>query len=584
MRGVLRDRWPLVTAAEMRALDRHTIETLGVPGELLMESAGQAIAAQLLRVRSPEAPVRIVVGSGNNGGDGLVVARLLHLQGVPTELARVGESAHATPEFERNLARARAAGVPEARGRPVRGSVLVDAIFGTGLSRRVEGNPARAIRALNAARPACMVVAIDLPSGLHADTGQPLGCAVEADLTVALGLPKLGLAQEPGRTLAGRIVVARIGIADAAPGVAPRAELWTRAAARAALPARPRAGHKGSFGHVLVAAGSRGKAGAAALAAAGAARSGAGLVTIACPQSQNTILQRARSEAMSAPLAESRLGTFAPAAVDALLALAAERSALVLGPGCGRDAPTRGVLRAMALGAAKPLVLDADGLVAFEKHLKDLRQRRAPTILTPHPGEAGMLLGLTPARLNRDRVAHARALAEASGAIVVLKGAASVIAAPDGRVALNPTGGPVLATGGTGDVLAGLAGGLLAQGEHPLRGGGAGGLRARRRRRRLGGAAREPRRPGRRDRAGASRRARGARARSGARHRSGRCASVPRAPLRRAPSRRRSPARSRRRARRSRSRGPSAPARPSSCRASRTLSASTSARSRARPS
>ncbi len=460
---MLTDRWPLATAAEMRALDHHTIDALGVPAELLMESAGQAIAAQVLRLRGGAGEVWCHCGAGNNGGDGLVVARLLQLRGLVARIVLVGERERFTPEAARNFARAERVGVALARGKPPRGAVLVDAIFGTGLSRRVEGAAARAIRAINASRPACKVVAVDVPSGLDADTGQALGVAVEADVTVALGLPKLGLSQEPGRTLAGEVVVARIGIADAAPGIALGAECWTRGAAARSLPKRPRAGHKGTFGHVLIAGGSTGKAGAAALAARGAARGGAGLVTIACPRSQNAILQRASVEAMTAPLAESRHGAFALEATPELAALARERGALVLGPGCGRETGTRAALRAFALSAACPLVLDADGLVAFEGRIAELRERTAPTLLTPHPGEAGLLLGLSAKAINAARPACARALARQTGAIVVLKGAGTVIADPSGRIAVNPTGGPVLATGGTGDVLAGLVGSFLAQ-------------------------------------------------------------------------------------------------------------------------
>jgi NAD(P)H-hydrate epimerase len=460
---MLTNRWPLATAAEMRALDRHTIEALGVPGELLMECAGFAIADEALQLRAPGAEVWIYCGPGNNGGDGLVVARHLALRGVVARLVLIEAPAGTTGEAARNLARAQSVGATIARGTPPRGALVVDAIFGTGLSRRVEGAAARAIRRINASRSHGRVLAVDVPSGVD-DEGQPRGCAVQADVTVALGLPKACLTQEPARSLAGRIVVARIGIADAAPGVSLSAELWTRAAAARALPSRPRAGHKGSFGHVLIGAGSRGKAGAAALAAAGAARSGAGLVTIACPRGQNAALQRRHGEAMTAPLPESALGTFAADAVKEIAALSRERAAVVLGPGCGRDADTRAVLRAMALATERPLVIDADALVAFEGHLKDLRKRRAPTILTPHPGEAAGLLGGTPKSVNAARFAHARRLAAESGAIAVLKGAGSVIADASGRVAVNPTGGPVLATGGTGDVLAGLAGGLLAQG------------------------------------------------------------------------------------------------------------------------
>jgi NAD(P)H-hydrate epimerase len=308
------------------------------------------------------------------------------------------------------------------------------------------------------------VLAVDLPSGLDADTGQPLGPCVQADLTVTLSLPKLGLALEPGRSLAGRVVVGRIGIADEAPGVALPASLLPARGAGALLPARPADGHKGSFGHALVAGGSRGKTGAAALAAEGAARGGAGLVTIACPAGTNPILEVKCTEQMTAPLPETADGELAPEAAAPLLALARERDALVLGPGLGRGAAPRELVRRVVPRAAPPLVLDADGLVAFAGEPEALRARSGPAVLTPHPGEAGALLGEDPREINRDRVAAARRLAERSGAVVVLKGAATVVAEPGGRVRVNATGGPVLATGGTGDVLAGLVGALLAQG------------------------------------------------------------------------------------------------------------------------
>jgi NAD(P)H-hydrate epimerase len=465
---MLGDVWPLVGAAEMRALDRYTIETLGVPGELLMECAGRALASRALAERARGAGVLVVCGAGNNGGDGLVAARHLHLEGVAVRVLLAGDPARLRGDAAANWRRAQAAGVPLAapRARPEPGTLIVDALFGTGLDRAVEGEAAALIRRINQARPACRVLAVDVPSGLDADTGQVLGVAVEADATLTLGLPKLGLALEPGRSRAGRIHVARIGIADAAPapGAASRAELWTAAGAGARLPERPPDGHKGTFGHVLVAAGSQGKSGAAALAAAGAARGGAGLVTIACPEGLNPILEVKCTEAMTAPVAETAGQAFAAGAEKALVDLAHGRDAVVLGPGIGRADETLALVRRFAVRCERPLVLDADALLAFADEPGALAARRAPTIVTPHPGEAAALLGATPARLNADRPAAARRLAAETGAVVVLKGAATVTAAADGRLAVNPTGGPLLATGGTGDVLAGLVGGLLGQG------------------------------------------------------------------------------------------------------------------------
>ncbi len=304
---MLGDAWPLLTASEMRALDRHTIETLGVPGALLMELAGAAVAHEALALLPAGACVWVFCGSGSNGGDGLVAARHLQLRGAPVKLVAVEEPARWRGDAAANWKRAHALGLTlaGARQRPEPGAVIVDAIFGTGLSRPVAGPAAAAIRRIREARPGCTVLAVDLPSGLDADTGQPQGDAVAADVTVTIGLPKLGLALEPGRSLAGRIVVARIGIADEAPGVSAGAELWTRAAAARRLPQRPRDGHKGRFGHVLVVAGSEGKTGAATLAALGAARIGAGLVTIACPERINPVLEAACSEVMTAPVPEA---------------------------------------------------------------------------------------------------------------------------------------------------------------------------------------------------------------------------------------------------------------------------------------
>lgn len=464
MARVPESEWPLLGAEAMRALDRHTIEKLGVPGELLMECAGRLVAA----FAEPDGAGRVLVlcGPGSNGGDGLVAARHLHLRGVPVRVALAADPARLQGDAARNLERAERAGVFFARPdwTVAPGDVIVDALFGTGLARAPEGAAADAIVRANGARPGCRVVAVDLPSGLDADTGQPRGPCIEADVTVTIGLPKLGLALEPGRARAGRVWVGRIGIADDAPGADAPPTLLTRRGAGALLPARPPHGHKGTFGHVLVVAGSRGKAGAAALAAAGAARAGAGLVTVACPAGVQPEVAAQLAEAMTSPLADGADGELAVAAGAALAELARARSAAAVGPGLGRGEGVRGALLRAIPSLELPLVLDADGLVAFAGAPERLRERRAPTVLTPHPGEAALLLGTTADALNRDRVAAARALAERTGGVAVLKGAATVVAAPGGRVRVNPTGGPVLATGGTGDVLAGAIAGLLAQG------------------------------------------------------------------------------------------------------------------------
>lgn len=470
--------WPLVGSETMRALDRHTIDKLGVPADLLMESAGRAVAAEVLAWLAElpsDAEVAVICGGGNNGGDGLVVARHLALLGVPVSAILLADRERMSGDAAANLERARAIGVPilASNGALPACGVIVDAVLGTGLSRPVGGAAGAAILAINRhreSRPSgsVRVVSVDLPSGLDADTGQPQGDVVRADATVAIALPKLGLALEPGRSLAGRILVARIGIADSAPGLSCDAELWSPLAAGRALSERPPEGHKGRFGHVLIVAGSAGHTGAAALAAVASVRAGAGLVTLGCPASLNSILEVKCTEAMTAPLADTSEGDLAAEAEHAVLALAAERDVVAMGPGVGRSEETQQLMRALARRLVCPLVIDADGLFAFAEDPSALKTRGAPTILTPHPGEAARLLGRSAGAVNRDRLGAARELAEITGSVVVLKGAATVSVEPGGRAVVNPTGGPALATGGTGDVLTGVVAGFLAQGQAPL--------------------------------------------------------------------------------------------------------------------
>jgi len=466
--------WSLVSAEEMRALDRHTIEVLGVPGEVLMESAGRAVVERVLALlegsTQADRPVAIVCGRGNNGGDGFVVGRQLALLGQPVAVSVLGGASGLSGDAGKNLERLRVLGV-EVRPHPEEGeapSLVVDALFGTGLTRTLEGEAKAHVAWIDArAREGVPVVAVDLPSGLDSETGQVLGAAARCTETVTIGLPKLGLCLEPGRSRAGEIYVARIGIRDAAPDCVPRAQVWSREAASTRLPPREAAGHKGSFGHVLVIAGSRGKTGAAHLSALGAARAGAGLVTIACPAGVNEILEVKTTEAMTAPVPDTEDQSLAAASASHLLALCAQRDVVALGPGIGTHEETVSLVHELAKRVELPLILDADGLNAFARHgdaLSILEARREATILTPHPGEAARLLDSSAGEINADRVAAARALAERAGSVVVLKGAGTVIAEPAGRVALNPTGGPALAAGGTGDVLTGIVAGLLAQG------------------------------------------------------------------------------------------------------------------------
>ena len=478
--------WPLVTGAEMQALDRQTIDGRGIPGELLMESAGRALVEPVLallagsaRARGDGRPVRAVCGVGNNGGDGFVAVRHLLSEGVAAEAVLVGDPERLPADAAANWRRL----VERPGGPPVRrcvrpddadfdwaawlddASVAIDALFGTGLRRPIEGGIARVIGELNAARGRGLpVVAVDLPSGIAADTGQILGIAVEADRTVTISLPKPGLALEPGRSRAGAIEVARVGIDDPDPGRPDRIELWNARAAGRRFPVRARDGHKGRFGHVLVAAGSTGKWGAASLSARAALRAGAGLVTLVLPDVPGLVLPNLCAEIMTERAPATASGGFAEAAAKRIEALAQTRTVVALGPGLGVDPETvRCVLRLVG-SLERPLVVDADGLNALGSDLGALRARRAPTILTPHPGEAARLLETDSATINADRIGAARRLAAASGAVVILQGAGPVVAEATGRVLVVPTGGPALSSGGTGDVLTGIVSALLAAG------------------------------------------------------------------------------------------------------------------------
>ncbi|MDH4017712.1 MAG: NAD(P)H-hydrate dehydratase, partial [Actinomycetota bacterium] len=474
--------WPLVSTSRMRALDAHTIDDLGVPGEVLMESAGRAVVERLVasvggRV-SAGARIEVVCGGGHNGGDGLVVARHLQQLGWPVRAYLVGDRVRLGDVVAAQLQRAEAVGVDvvdavEGVVEIGDGAVVVDALFGTGLARAIEGAAARAIGCIGDARArGAFVVALDLPSGIDTDTGAVLGVAVVADETVTISLPKIGLALPPGRAHAGRVSVARIGITDTLPSdpepVADAAAMHTRGGVARLLPDRPDDGHKGRFGHVLVVAGSEGKTGAAALAARAAMRSGAGLITLACAAGLNDILEVKCTEAMTAPVGRAGARELGDDAADEVSALAADRDVVALGPGLGMADATCRLVRALCETVEAPLVIDADGLNAIGRELGVLKGRRGPTVLTPHPGEAARLLGSSASEINTDRVGAARELAGASESVVVLKGAGTVVADADGRVRVNPTGNAALGSGGTGDVLTGVVAAHLAQGLSPL--------------------------------------------------------------------------------------------------------------------
>ena len=346
-----------------------------------------------------------------------------------------------------------------------RAHVVVDALLGTGSRGSPEGSVARAIELINASgRP---VVALDIPSGMSADGGAPAGPAIRAALTLAFAGLKRGLVTAPGDELAGRVSVVPIGVPDGEVARGVTTFLLEASDVAPHFPRRPRAAHKGTYGHLLLVAGSLGKTGAAALAAAAAMRSGSGLVTVATPVSQQPVVASLVVEAMTEPLPETPARTLALKARDVIVELAAPRDAVAIGPGIGLDEETQQLVRSLIQELRKPLAADADALTALAGHLEALRAAPSVRCLTPHPGEMARMLGARVDDVQRDRIETAREFATRYRVYVVLKGARSVIGTPDGRVFVNPSGNPGMASGGTGDVLTGMLGAFLARGMEP---------------------------------------------------------------------------------------------------------------------
>ena len=466
----------IVTGTEMQSLDRRTITEAHIPSAVLMERAGEGIVRHLEEHYGParSKTITILCGKGNNGGDGLVVARLLRRRRAKVQvvlLTPIAElSRDATTMYRRFVRIAgRAATVrfrspDQIRSLLAASDIVVDALLGTGLSSEVTGTYREAIELINGARKP--VIAIDLPSGLHADSGAILGQAIRATLTITLGLPKLGLYVGAGIDQAGVIRVVDIGIPlTYVDDIESRTQLLTTDSAFNALPERQLSAHKGTFGHAGIIAGSVGKTGAAALAARAALRVGAGLVTVATPNSVNDVLEAKLLEAMTLPLPETKARTLARSGLDRVVTFIQARTAIAIGPGLSTHPETVELVQSLMKYLDRPSVLDADALNALTGRMSLLTECKTPPILTPHPGEMARLeVDATTQSVNADRIGTARRFARERGVFVVLKGARTVIARPDGLVAICPTGNPGMATAGTGDVLTGMIVGLLAQG------------------------------------------------------------------------------------------------------------------------
>lgn len=470
----------VVTSAEMRELDRRAIEEYGIPGVVLMENAGiQVVSALSERYRPIQSRrVLVVCGKGNNGGDGLVVARHLHSLEVPVEVFLLASGAELKGDARTNFEIVRKLPIPlteltstdavEATS-PRLGEfdLVVDAVFGTGLTSAPQGHASRMIDLL--AERGAPVVAVDLPSGLDADRGEIPGAHLEAELTVTFGFPKRAHLLFPAAGAVGDLVVADIGIPEA---LADSDSLWVHLLGeedvRPQLRPRLEDSHKGSYGHAVVVAGSTGKGGAAALTALAALRTGAGLVTLVVPRSLNTALEVGAIEVMTLPVEETQEGTFSPDAIERVLEFAAGKSVLALGPGITTHPETLEFVAELLPRIEIPIVVDADGINCLAQSQAILRKIKAPFILTPHPGEMARLTGLSSGQVQSRRLDVVRGYCQEYGAHLALKGAHTVIGEPGGRAYLNPTGNPGMATAGTGDVLTGMIAGFLSQGLEPL--------------------------------------------------------------------------------------------------------------------
>ncbi len=464
----------VLNSAQMREADRRTIEEIGLPSIVLMENAGRQVVAAMDAVFPDlaERRVGVLCGRGNNGGDGFVVARTLSQRDIDVGVFLLGRVADVRGDARTNLEVLGRLGVTVVEvadsqawelhfAELSRCTLIVDAIFGTGLNAPIAGMIASVIADVNAS--GIPVVAVDIPSGLSADSPEPLGPSIDATLTVTLGAPKLPLVLPPAETRAGDLVIADIGIPvevmDAVDG--PRIELLTRPAMRELISPRTPDTHKGDYGRVLIVAGSRGKTGAAHLAALGALRSGAGLVTVATPGSCLGIVASLGAEYMTEPLDEAVNG-LDPDGVDRLLEIA--RDVIAIGPGLGQAEATRTFVQQLVDRATMPLVIDADGLNAFTGDTDRLAGREGrDVIVTPHPGEMARLVGMSIDEVQANRLDVARNFAVAHHLYVVLKGHRTLIATPGGHVFINPTGNPGMATGGTGDVLTGMIAAWVAQ-------------------------------------------------------------------------------------------------------------------------
>ncbi|MCG0276449.1 MAG: NAD(P)H-hydrate dehydratase [Thermosediminibacteraceae bacterium] len=471
----------VVSPSTMKEIDRKAIEVYGVPGIVLMENASKAVAREV-RQKLAETygklcftpKIAVFCGKGNNGGDGFAAARHLANMGFEVQVFLAASCREITGDAAINLKVIRKMGIPvyelqdEGDLKKVKEiydnfHAAVDALFGTGLKGNVTGFHRKLIELINEGK--CPVIAVDIPSGICGMTGKVLGAAVCADVTVTMGLPKIGLMLYPGASYAGKIIVADIGLPYKvleeveAEGLL----LNHKFIASYFKPASPDA-HKGDFGRVFIIAGSKGMTGAAALCGMGAARCGAGLVTLGIPEGLNEILEVKVTEVMTLPLPQTPEGTLSLKALEPALEFAEKCDAVAIGPGLSCHEETVEFVKKFISECQRPMVIDADGLNALSKNPDVLKEAKAHVVITPHPGEMARLLSMDTSKVQENRWETAKKSCESFQCTVVLKGARTLVASPGNPVLINPTGNPGMATGGSGDVLTGMISAFIARG------------------------------------------------------------------------------------------------------------------------
>jgi len=469
----------LVTASEMQKMDKETIETFGLPGIVLMENAGRCAVSFFMSQFSDisEKRIGILAGSGNNGGDGFVMARYLLSAGenVIVFLMTKNEKLSGDARFNYERLLKMHAHIIEIHHEDlinpnyeilITRNVWIDALLGTGLRSEVQGRYYRMITFLNVISPP--VFSVDIPSGLHADTGEICGRAVKAYATITFGHQKIGQAMPTGTEHCGKLAIADIGIPrQITESIAPKQYLLTSQTIDVSFYQRPLSAHKGTSGHVLVIGGSTGKTGACAMTSQSAMRIGCGLVTLGIAKSLNSILETQLMEVMTLPFSEELPGVLGPKAFDEIMRASIGKNCIAIGPGMGISQETEILVHKLIQEITIPMVIDADAINALAGHAECLHKAKTRHILTPHPGEMARLTGLSTREIQSDRVTFARYFARSHNVILILKGAKTIIAHPNGQIAINPTGNPGMASGGMGDVLTGIIAGIIAQGIMP---------------------------------------------------------------------------------------------------------------------